>query len=141
MKPDAMQRICDAVRRLVQDKRWDRAMEEAAKAMHDAPHSAIPHNLMGIVLEKRQDHAAAMKHFRAAWALDPAYRPARLNIEQCGAYANAHKKDFYDESDCPPDAIKRKAAYKRTWRRPRSEKRLRTTKSVVLVVLPGQLPV
>ena len=50
--------------------------------MAENPHCAIPHNLMGILLEKEANHVLAMKHFRAAYALDPTYIPARYNMEQ-----------------------------------------------------------
>ena len=50
--------------------------------MAENPHCAIPHNLMGILLEKESNHVLAMKHFRAAYALDPTYVPARYNMEQ-----------------------------------------------------------
>ena len=50
------------------------------------PHSAIPHNLMGILMEKENNHVLAMKHFRAAYALDPTYIPARYNMEQYGKH-------------------------------------------------------
>ena len=36
------------------------------QAMSDYPDNAIPHNLMGLLYEKKGDHLGAMKHFRAA---------------------------------------------------------------------------
>ena len=70
-----------------------------ATAMFQSPHSAVPHNLMGLLLEKRRKHEDAMKHFRAANALDPAYAPSRWNLE---AYAEFYKTraDAYFASDC-----------------------------------------
>ena len=70
-----------------------------ATAMFQNPHSAVPHNLMGLLLEKRRRHEDAMKHFRAANALDPAYAPSRWNLE---AYAEFYKTrtDAYFASDC-----------------------------------------
>ena len=70
-----------------------------ATAMFQNPHSAVPHNLMGLLLEKRRKHEDAMKHFRAANALDPAYAPSRWNLE---AYAEFYKTrtDAYFASDC-----------------------------------------
>ena len=63
-------------------------------------HCAIPHNLMGILLEKESNHLLAMKHFRAAYALDPTYVPARYNMEQ---YAQMYPtgKCAFTEEDCP----------------------------------------
>lgn len=41
----------------------------------------------------------AMKHFRAAWALDPTYLPARQNMDSF--YPS--DKWAYNESDCPQE--------------------------------------
>lgn len=68
--------------------------------MSEAPHAPEPHNLMGIILENENDHIGAMKHFRAAWALDPTYLPARFNMEQYGRFSAVERVDAYDESDC-----------------------------------------
>ena len=61
--------------------------------MLDHPHSALPHNLMGILLEKQGRHEEAMRHFRAAYALDPQYEPAERNMESFGSFA------LHDECD------------------------------------------
>ena len=72
-----MQPLTAHIRALVAQQHFSEAEDEAAQAMAAAPHDAQPHNLMGIIVESRNDHVQAMKHFRAAWALDPTYRPAR----------------------------------------------------------------
>ena len=41
-----------------------------------------PHNLLGILAENIQDISKAQKHYRAALALDPSYRPADKNLER-----------------------------------------------------------
>ena len=46
----------------------------------------------------------AMKHFRAAWALDPAYLPARQNLDTFGTFFS-HGKSAYDESDCTEEKL------------------------------------
>ena len=79
--------LCDVIRRLVENGAFDKAEREAARAMSEAPHAPEPHNLMGIILENENDHIGAMKHFRAAWALDPTYLPARFNMEQYGRFS------------------------------------------------------
>ena len=66
--------------------------------MSEAPHAPEPHNLMGIILENENDHIGAMKHFRAAWALDPTYLPARFNMEQYAGFSAVGRMDAYDES-------------------------------------------
>lgn len=45
----------------------------------DAPE---PHNLFGIFAELTGDEDIARKHYRAAYALDPTYKPACRNLER-----------------------------------------------------------
>ena len=40
---------------------------------------------------------AAMKHFRAAWALDPSYEPARKNLESFTGEMTRHKWDYGEQ--------------------------------------------
>lgn len=68
-------------------------------AMFQSPHSAVPHNLMGLLLEKERKHEEAMKHFRAANALDPAYGPARWNLEGFAEFYKT-RTDAYFSTDC-----------------------------------------
>ncbi|HHU78393.1 MAG TPA: hypothetical protein GXZ29_05875 [Clostridiales bacterium] len=92
--------LCKAVRKLVEQKEYSKCELLIKDAMRKYPHAPQPHNLIGILLEKKGDHVAAMKHFRAAWALDPTYIPARCNLERFGSlYPN--EKCAFDESDCP----------------------------------------
>lgn len=92
--------LCAAVRACTL-KGDDQACEALIfDAMAKYPHAPEPHNLIGIVLEKQGDHPMAMKHFRAAWALDPHYLPARQNLENFGTFFSSGTYAF-DESDCP----------------------------------------
>lgn len=68
-------------------------------AMFQNPHSAVPHNLMGLLLEKKRLPEDAMKHFRAAYALDPAYAPSRWNLEGFAEFYKT-RRDAYFASDC-----------------------------------------
>ena len=78
------ERLEDKCRELIEKKEYETCEKEIADAMVTMPHSAVPHNLMGILLEKEHNHILAMKHFRAAYGLDPAYVPARYNMDQFG---------------------------------------------------------
>lgn len=49
----------------------------------DAPE---PHNLLGILYELMGDRQAARKHYRAAYALDPTYKPSCRNLERLTSY-------------------------------------------------------
>ena len=82
----------------IKDEEYDKCEKMLYQAMSAFPHAPEPHNLLGILLEKKGDHLMAMRHFRAASELDPTYSPARVNLSTYGAMA--HESIFaYDESD------------------------------------------
>ncbi|MPN32980.1 hypothetical protein SDC9_180463 [bioreactor metagenome] len=64
------------------------------------PHEPHPHNLMGILLANKGDHISAVKHFRAAWSLDPTYLPAKYNLNQYTDFFRSRRIDAYSEEDC-----------------------------------------
>jgi len=94
--------LCDTVRILVEKRDFEQCESVIFIAMSKYPHAPEPHNLIGIVLERKLEHVAAMKHFRAAWALDPTYIPARHNLNLFGSFFPVGKCAF-DESDCTED--------------------------------------
>lgn len=104
--PSELDSLCDKVRELVSKNDYEACIIAIQKAMGDYPHAPHPHNLMGIVLEKLGDHLTAMKHFRAAWALDPTYLPAGHNLEIYGTFFSNGSCAF-DESDLPPPPVRR----------------------------------
>ena len=63
------ERLEDKCRELIEKKEYETCEKEIADAMVTMPHSAVPHDLMGILLEKEHNHILAMKHFRAAYGL------------------------------------------------------------------------
>ena len=94
------EQLVGKVKKLIAGREYRECEKIIAKAMADNPHSAEPQNLMGILMEKEQDHVMAMKHFRAAYALDPTYLPARYNMEQYGSTFPC-VRCAYTEEDCP----------------------------------------
>jgi len=96
---EARQTLCDQVRELIGLNDFDECERLICDAMGKAPHAPEPNNLLGILLEKQGDHLLAMKHFRAAWALDPTYRPVRQNLDNYASFC-AYSPAAYDESDC-----------------------------------------
>lgn len=54
-------------------------IREAMMLKMNAPE---PHNLLGILCEMKSDDNAARKHYRAAYALDPTYKPSCRNLER-----------------------------------------------------------
>ncbi|WP_171903811.1 hypothetical protein [Cellulosilyticum sp. I15G10I2] len=91
--------LCGTVRKLVEQNKYQVCRELIQNAMGRYPHAPEPHNLMGILLEMEGDHLYAMKHFRAAWALDPTYIAARYNLNRFATFFPKGKCAF-DETDC-----------------------------------------
>lgn len=97
-----LEKLCKNVRSLISEKKYSQCTQDIRKAMYAYPHAPQPHNLMGILLEKQGEYSAAMKHFRAAWALDPAYLPCRVNLDRYGSFFS-HASAAFDEDDCTPE--------------------------------------
>ena len=95
-----MSALCDSVKHLASKCDFMTCEKMIADAMCRYPHSPRPHNLMGVLYEIRNDHEGAVKHFRAAWSLDPTYIPARHNLDNFASFYISGKFAF-DESDCP----------------------------------------
>ena len=98
-----LQALCDGVRKYAKAHDYQKCVEMICEAMGKFPNAPQPHNLLGIVMEKEGDHAGAMRHFRAAYALDPAYLPARQNLDHYGTFYS-RGGCAYDESDCSQEA-------------------------------------
>lgn len=101
-----LQALCDGVRKYAKAHDYQKCVEMICEAMGKFPNAPQPHNLMGIVMEKEGDYAGAMKHFRAAYALDPAYIPARQNLDYYGTFYS-RGGCAYDESDCLQESLSR----------------------------------
>ncbi len=86
--------VAKNIKKQIQKGRYEEARQKILALMIQEPDSPEPHNLLGILLEKEGEHVAAMKHFRAAWALDPSYEPARKNLESFAGEMTRHKWDY-----------------------------------------------
>lgn len=84
---------------MIERREFDACEALLATAMFQNPHSAVPHNLMGLLLERKRKHEDAMRHFRAANALDPTYAPTRWNLEGFSEFYKT-RADAYFTSDC-----------------------------------------
>lgn len=96
MKQELMD-IVEKSRRMIIERKYGKCRELICGSMSQFPDSPVPHNLMGILLENNQEHVQAMKHFRAAYALDPTYIPARYNMDQYGSFHTSIKCAFREE--------------------------------------------
>lgn len=95
--------ICNEARELIKQKKYHECRRLVINSIGRYPHAPEPHNLMGILLENEGDHLTAMKHFRAACALDPTYLPTRFNLVQYSDFFCKTRKDAFDETDCPKE--------------------------------------
>jgi len=105
MEEDFSELITQA-KQMISHRDFDECEALLSTAMFQQPHSAVPHNLMGLLLENRHRHEDAMKHFRAANALDPAYAPARWNLEGFAEFYKT-RSEAYFSSDCHFDSLPR----------------------------------
>ncbi|WP_291743513.1 hypothetical protein [Clostridium sp.] len=90
--------LSNQVRQLINSGEYEVCYDLIIEEMVRSPHSPEPHNLLGILLEKRRNHLLAMKHFRVASDLDPTYLPAIHNLNIYGSFYPSGKVAF-DESD------------------------------------------
>lgn len=96
-----LKNLCRVIRNYVREQKWEECERLIPKYMELYPDSAVPHNLRGIVLEKRGRHPEAMKHFRAAVALDASFVPANFNMERYSSFEKERNLEpAYEEEDC-----------------------------------------
>lgn len=96
---NSLDSLCAQIREYVLTGNLENGVAAVCDAMSRFPNAPQPHNLMGILQEKLGNHVIAIRHFRAAWALDPTYTPAEENLETYTTFFG-RGKCAYDESDC-----------------------------------------
>ena len=94
--------LCLQVKKEIEEGNMDEAYGKITDAMKKEPDSGIPHNLLGLWEESRGNHAGAMKHFRAAWALEPTLLAARWNMDVYGGMGRG-LKPAYTEDEVPKE--------------------------------------
>lgn len=94
--------LCLRVKNELENGNRERAFGDITDAMRDYPDSGVPHNLLGIWEERRNNHVSAMKHFRAAWALEPTLLCARWNLDVYGG-GSLTVPCAYVEEDVPQE--------------------------------------
>lgn len=99
---EKMKDICANIRNIVEGNNNDRfivANEIVSNLMAKYPDSATPHNLMGIIKEMQGDHVLAMKHFRAAYALDPQDKAVKHNFDTLCSFKSSNRLFQYGDCD------------------------------------------
>lgn len=97
--------LCNTIRMSVKEREYQKYEPLIYDTMKKYPHAPEPHNLIGVLLELQGDHMSAMKHFRAAWALDPTYLPARHNLSYFGTFFSKGTWAL-EELDCATETEK-----------------------------------
>lgn len=86
----------------LRSKDCDNAYGLIVEAMRIDPNAPHPHNLLGIFYEITGDRDLARRHYRAAYSLDPTYKPACSNLERvCMDHYN--KQRSFDFGDLPDE--------------------------------------
>lgn len=101
---DALSQLSQMVRMQIGEGTYETCAQLICDAMHDYPHAPHPHNWMGVLLETQGNPLEAVRHFRAAWALDPTYLPCRVNLSRYGSFFGKGPC-VYDEQDCTQAAM------------------------------------
>jgi tetratricopeptide (TPR) repeat protein len=86
----------------IKNNEFEVALKYLQEAMMENMHSAEIQNLLGVIAEKSYDLELADKHYRAAYSLDPTYKPADKNLERitCFEYKiNSNNIDLGDLND------------------------------------------
>ena len=80
------------------DEIHNHEFEKSYKAIINAidinPNAPEPHNLLGIWYEYKNNNDLARKHYRAAYALDPTYKPASENLERVCTFFVTNRKQY-----------------------------------------------
>ena len=96
------QTISNAIE-LLRNKNTESGYKLISKALLLDPDAPEPHNLLGILAEIRGDNSIARKHYRAAYALDPTYKPACRNLERLVMFEWGPQSRDYDFGDAQTD--------------------------------------
>ncbi len=73
--------IMDATNKL-QNNEFEESFMIVLESLKEDPNAPEPHNLLGIWYELGGNEDLARRHYRAAYALDPSYKPASENLER-----------------------------------------------------------
>lgn len=92
--------LCDRVKEYLDKNAYKACMNDICYAMYLYPDAPEPHNLMGILMEKQKNHMGAIKHFRAALDLDPAYLPAKENMMEYARFDVKVPRCRFCYADC-----------------------------------------
>jgi two-component system, OmpR family, alkaline phosphatase synthesis response regulator PhoP len=79
---DDYRSLIELTKRHISDRSFAVARETVRKAIASDPAQPEAYNLLGALLEIKEDGLEAQKFYRAALDIDPTYRPARANLDR-----------------------------------------------------------
>jgi DNA-binding response OmpR family regulator len=74
--------LLELARRAIHQGELQRAMAQVRRAIAAEPANAEAFNLLGVLFEIRGDLGEAHRHYHLAYSADPAYEPARRNLDR-----------------------------------------------------------
>jgi len=82
----------------IHNHEFEKSYKAIINAIDINPNAPEPHNLLGIWYEFKNNNDLARKHYRAAYALDPTYKPASENLERvCTNFVSERKQINFGE--------------------------------------------
>lgn len=81
--------LIELARQCAQQSEFDQARKLIAEAMKQAPERPESLTLLGLIAEYLGNRLEALKLYRAALGLDPAYRPAGKNLDRAATHSKA----------------------------------------------------
>ncbi len=83
----------------IMNQEYQKAFKYLKQAISLEVEKAEPYNLLGVIAEFNDEIERAQKHYRAALAYDPTYKPARSNLERSSSYTYSKSKNLIDMGD------------------------------------------
>ena len=109
MKEDNCRNIFSQTLLIAIEQLKSRSLDSAYNLIKNAlfvnPDAPEPHNLLGILAELKGDDSIARKHYRAAYALDPTYKPACRNLERLVVFEWGPQRRDYDFGDIQTESV------------------------------------
>ena len=82
IKSDKFSNIIKEVSEKLHIHEFEESYKMIINALSTNPDAPEPHNLLGLWYELNKNYDLARKHYRAAYSLDPTYKPATINLER-----------------------------------------------------------
>lgn len=99
LEASSYEEYIELAKKAINEGDTDLAFDHVREAARVDPSKPEVHNLTGAIVEMQGDWLIALKHYRAAIALDPTYQPANANVERIVAHNEKSHNITLDGSD------------------------------------------